>query len=293
VSSDGLSAVAGRTGALPHTVPVHVIARDLDSNALTAVNTAAADEAAVDLPGGGSWTSFIAPLAVAQASAAVLGSTPARLTGDMCARITLAEVSKPLRFCNRYVSTSAGQSDDGTTDNAVVSGAANDLGSALAMIDAYTGKPPTVTGVNVLLKLRRGADQAFLRSVTLPRHARRGHKVRARVKLQVARGGTFTRTYALKIPANARRGTLHVEFAGQDVDEGDNAFTTIIIGDESDREVAGDEGPTTLKALARQVRSTARYDGVAMRAGRVRAKAFRDDRYRISGTADATIRVTR
>src|SRR3954451_9987422 len=140
VSSDGLNAVAGRTGVLPHTVPVHVIARDLDSDGTNVVNTAAADEAAVDLPSGGSWTSFVAPLAVAQAAAGVLGSSPSRLTGDMCARITLAQLSKPLHFCSRYVSTVSGQADDGTSENAVISGAASDLGGALATIDAYTGK---------------------------------------------------------------------------------------------------------------------------------------------------------
>src|SRR4051794_693983 len=293
VSSDGLNAVAGRTGVLPHTVPVHVIARDLDGNALTTVNTAAADEAAVDLPSGGSWTSFVAPLAVAQAAAGVLGSSPSRLTGDMCARITLAQLSKPLHFCNRYVSTVSGQADDGTSENAVISGAASDLGGALATIDAYTGKPPTVTGVNVLLKMRRGADQAFMRSVSLPRRARRGQTVRARVKLQVVRGDTLTRTYKLRIPSNAPRGTRRLRFIGQDADQGDSGFATIILGDDSDRETAGTEGPTTLKALASQVRATARYDGVTVRDGRVHAKAFRDERYRISGVATARVRVTR
>src|SRR3954452_12350371 len=256
VSSDGLNAVAGRTGVLPHTVPIHVIARDLDGNALTTVDTAAADEAVVDLPSGGSWTSFVAPLAVAQAAAGVLGSSPSRLTGDMCARITLAQLAKPLHFCNRYVFTAAGQAEDGTTENAVISGAANDLGGALATIDAYTGKPPTVTGVNVLLKMRRGADQAFMRSVALPRRARPGQTVRARVKLQIVRGGTLTRTYKVRIPANARRGTRHLRFIGQDADQGDSGFTTIILGDDSDRATAGDEGPKTLKALAAQVRAT-------------------------------------
>ena len=105
---------------------------------------AAADEAAVDLPSGGSWTSFVAPVAVAQAAGEVLGSTPARLTGTMCARITIQEIKKPLRFCNRYVSTAAGQGDDGSTSNAVQSGIVSDLSGALATIDAYTGKPPRV-----------------------------------------------------------------------------------------------------------------------------------------------------
>src|SRR4051794_6039240 len=273
VSSDGLSGVAGRTGVLPHTVPVHVIARDLDGNALTTVDTAAADEAAVDLPSGGSWASFLAPLAGAPAAAGGLRRAPPPLTGEMCARITLAQLSKPLHFCNRYVSTVSGQADDGTSENAVISGAANDLAGALATIDAYTGKPPTVTGVNVLLKLRRGADQAFLRSVSLPPRVRPGQKVRARVKLQVDRGGTLTRTYTLRIPAGVRRGTRHLHFIGQDVDLGDSGFTTIILGDDSDRAAAGDEGPKSLKALSARVRAATRYDGVTVRAGRVRARA--------------------
>src|SRR4051812_45196271 len=86
VSSDGLSAVAGRSGVLPHTVPVHVIARDLDGNALTTVDTAAADEAAVDLPSGVSWTFFVAPLAVAHAPAGALGRSPPRSSGRAAVR---------------------------------------------------------------------------------------------------------------------------------------------------------------------------------------------------------------
>ena len=138
---------------------------------------------AVDLPSGGSWTSFVAPLSIAQAAAEVLKSSPSRLSGEMCARIGLAELKKPIRFCNRYISVSAGLSDDGSVTNAVLSGTASDLGDALSMIDAFNGKPPTVTGVNVLLKVHRGADQAFIRHVSLPRTVRRGQRVRVKVSL--------------------------------------------------------------------------------------------------------------
>ncbi len=294
ISSDGFSAVAGRTGALPHTVPVQVIARDLDTNAVTAVNTAAADEAAVDLPSGGSWTSFVAPLAVSQAAAGLLGSTPARLTGDMCAKIAISELAKPVRFCNRYVSTSAAQSDDGTSLNAVLSGASNDLATAVSAIDAYTGTPPQVTGINVLLKVRRGADQAFMRSVKLPARVRPGQRVRVRVSLQRVRGGTFARNYTLRIPADARRGNQRIRFVGQDADQGEDGFTTIIIGDDDERDEGGDPGPRTLRQLEASIKGLARYDGVTARVGRgSRIQAFRDDAFRISGTADATTRVTR
>jgi hypothetical protein len=293
VSSDSFAAVAGRTGALPHTVPISVVARDMDDNGLAAVNSVAADEAAVDLPSGGSWTSFVAPLAVSQAANAVLGSTPGRLTGEMCARITLAELKAPLRFCNRYVSTALSQGDDGATVNAVLSGASNDLGGALATIDAYTVKPPCVTGVNVLLTLRRGADQVFLRDVDLPARVRPGQRVRARVELRRVRGGTFARNYTFKIPSDARAGSQRVRFVGTDVDEGDSGFTTIILGGDDERTEGGDPGPATLRELASEVKSTARYDGVSVRVGRARGQAFRDDAFRISGQAETSVRVVR
>ncbi|MBE2318837.1 hypothetical protein DVA67_022870 [Solirubrobacter sp. CPCC 204708] len=294
ISSDGLSAVAGRTGALPHTVPVQVIARDQDTNGLLAVNAAAADEAAVDLPSGGSWTSFVAPLSVSQAAAGLLGSVPSRLTGEMCARITIQQIGKPVRFCNRYVSVSAAQADDGTTLNAVLSGASNDLATAISAIDAYTGTPPNVTGVNVLMKVRRGADQAFIRSVKLPARVRPGQRVRVRVSLQRVRGGTLTRSYTMRIPSDAARGTQRLRFVGQDADQGEDGFTTIIIGDEDERDEGGDPGPRSLRELEAQIKAIGRFDGVTVRAGRgSRVEAFRDDEFRISGTADASTRVVR
>ena len=48
----------GRTGPFPHTVPVQVIAQDTDSEAMQTSAPRHADEAAVDLPSGGSWTSW-------------------------------------------------------------------------------------------------------------------------------------------------------------------------------------------------------------------------------------------
>jgi hypothetical protein len=293
VTNDGFSAVAGRLGALPHTVPISVIARDEDTGRLQTVNTNAADEAAVDLPSGGSWTSAVAPLAVSQATLSVLGSVPARLTGEMCARINVAETEKPLRFCNRYVSASSGQSEDGGSSNAVLSGAANDLGSALGTIDTYTGKPPRVTGVSVLLNVHRGTDQAFIRGVSLPQRVRPGQKVRVRVALQPVRGDRLTRGYTMQIPRDARSGRQTLRLVGQDVDQGENAFTTIILGDDQEQNEGGDPGPDSLDELAQQVRATQRYDGVIARMGRVRGEAFRDDDFRISGQAETTVRVSR
>jgi hypothetical protein len=232
-------------------------------------------------------------VAILQAASEVFDSTPSRATGDMCARIELAELKQPLRFCNRYVSTSAQPADDGTLSNAVVIGAASDLANALADVDAYTSKPPTVKRVSVLIKLRRTAEQAFMRRVTAPARVRAGQRIRVKVALQKVRGARLTRTYPVKIPADARKGRLKLEFVGHDVDSGDSGLATIIIGEDDPQDAGGDPGPRTLKALASQVAGIARYDGVLLRIGRSSSRAFRDDALRISGHAEATVRVTR
>jgi hypothetical protein len=293
ISNDSFSAVVGRTGVFPHTVPIRVSASDEDAKTRKMVDANAADEAAVDLPSGGSWTAAIAPLAVSQAISAVLGSVPGRLTGEMCARITVAEVKKPLRFCNRYVSAQNSQTEDGGLSNAVLSGAADDLGSALGTIDAYTGKAPNVRAVDVLIKVHRGTGQAFLRDISMPSRVRQGQKVKVKVSLQVVRGPKLTRTYSMTVPRDARSGRQTVRLIGRDADQGDDAFATIILGDDGKQNNGGDPGPATLDELAAEVDSTERFDGVSLRIGRVRSEAFRDDDFRISGEAETTLRVAR
>ena len=294
LTNDATDAVAGRTGALPHTVPVTVLARDTATGKQASVNTRVADEAAVDLPSGGSWLTSVGPLAVVQAATDVLGSTPGRVTGRMCARIGLAELKRPLRFCNRYVSLAQEQSDDGSLGNAVTTGAGGDLASALMSIDAYTGKPPRITGISVLLELRRGADQAFLHHISVPTRIRRGSTISVRATLQRVRGTEFKRTYRLHVPSDARPGKMTLRLTGRDADVGDSSLgTTIVIGDGSAGDGAGDEGPRSLSELSDSVAANARYDGVTLRLGGARARAFRDDAFRISGRAEATVRVTR
>jgi hypothetical protein len=294
LTNDAENAVAGRTGALPHTVPVSVLARDTATGAQRTVDVRVADEAAVDLPSGGSWLTSIAPLAVVQAATKVLGATPGRVTGHMCARIRLAELKRPLRFCNRYVSTAQEQADDGSLGSAVTTRAAGDLAAALASVDAYTGRPPRITGVSVLLELRRGADQAFLRHISAPARVRPGQRVRLRVTLERLRGSEFKRSYDVRIPAGLHAGKLKLRLTGHDADSGDSGLgTTIIIGDSSGSDGGGDPGPGSLAELADQIGGMSAYDGVTLRMGAERARAFRDAGFRISGRADATVRVVR
>jgi hypothetical protein len=210
----------------------------------------------------------------------------------MCVRIRISELKGPMRFCNRYVSLAQEQADDGSLGNAVTTNAASDLASAISSIDAYSGKPPHILGVDVLLELRRGADQAFLRHISVPSRVRPGQTIRVRATLQRVRGAQFKRTYKLRIPGDTKRGELKLRLTGRDADSGDNALgTTIIIGDDSEDDGAGEEGPSSIRELADEVEATARYDGVTFRLGSERGRAFRDDAVRISGRAEATLRI--
>jgi hypothetical protein len=294
LSDDGVNGVAGRTGVLPHTVPVHVLARDVDAKHDATVDMNVADEAKLDLPSGGSWTTALAPLAVVQAATNVFGSTPGRVTGDVCTRISVAELAKPMRFCNRYVSTTSALADDGSLGNAVSTGAASDIGTALGDIDAYTGKPPTVTGVSVTMELRRTAEQAFIRRISLPSRVRAGRDAKAKVTLQQVRGDRFVRTYPVHIPADAPAGRTRLQFVGQDADQGDSGLATIILSDGDNPTPGGDPGPRTVHALAKQISRIHRYDGVTARLGRSGSwHVFRDEAFRISGHAGVAVRVLR
>ncbi len=294
LSNDASNAVAGRVGPLPHTVPVSVHARDLTTGAQQDVNVNVADEEAIDLPSGGSWLSSVGPLAVVQAATSVLGATPGRVTGRMCARIRITELKQPMRFCNRYVSIAQEQGDDGSLGNAVTTNAAADLAGAVSSIDAYSGKPPHIVSVDVLLELRRSADQAFLRRISVPARARPGQTISVRATLQRLRGAEFKRTYRLRIPGDTRRGQLKLRLTGRDADSGDSGLgTTIIIGDDSEDDGAGDAGPASIRELAAEVEATARYDGVTFRLGNARGRAFNDDGFRISGRAEATVHIAR
>ena len=97
----------------------------------------------------------------------------------------------------------------------------------------------------------------------------------------------------MTIPRDTRSGRQTLRLVGQDADQGADAFTTIILGEDEEENEGGDPGPSSLDELAAEVRATERFDGVSLRIGRVRGEAFRDDEYRISGQAETSVRVSR
>jgi len=292
ISNDERDAVAGRTGALPPSVPIRVFANDLDTGRRQVTGIRAADESRIGLPEGASPLSFVGPLAVTEAAASLLRSAPGRLSADVCVQISISGLERPARFCNRYVSAFPADEDFVGTANTVAARASSDVFDALASIDDYQGTPPEIGEVAVRIDLRRGEQRAFLRSVKLPGRVRAGQRVRARVRLRRVRGATFTRTYPMRIPRGLRGGVRTLRFSGTDADVADDGLLGAIILDGVD-DGAGNPGPRDLGALAKRIRSIRRYDDVRVRAGGTRTRAFRDDRIRISGRASARVRVVR
>ncbi|HET8950174.1 MAG TPA: hypothetical protein VFN44_06680, partial [Solirubrobacteraceae bacterium] len=292
ISNDERDAVAGRTGALPPTVPVRVFANDLDTGRSLVTGLRAADESRIGLPEGASPLAFVGPLAVTEAASSLLRSAPGRLTADVCAQITFEGLSRPARFCNRYVSAFPADADFVGTANSVAARASQDVFDALAQIDDYQGTPPKVGEVAVRMDLSRGERRAFLRSVKLPRRVRPGQRVRARVTLRRVRGAIVRRSYRMRIPRGLHRGLRTLRFSGTDVDVADDGLLGAIIIDGLD-DGAGDPGPRNLRDLADRIRGLHRYDGVHLRAGGERTRAFRDRRLRISGRAETRVRVVR
>ncbi len=255
------------------------------------------DETDAGTPTGGSALSFVAPLALAQGASAILRSAPGKLSGTVCIQITLRERKRPLRLCNRYVSAIA-PSDPEAGANIVAAGGASDALAALTEIDDYKPRALHVTEFAARVTLRRGLRQAFLRRVELPRRVRPGRRVRARMHLQVVRGPRITRTFRLRIPSGLRRGTRQLTFLGHDVDDPDSDLfgalvETIIIGGDEEGDSTGREGPRSLDGLARRISDLQRYDGVRLRAGGVRTRAYRDRELRISGRVSTSVRVVR
>jgi hypothetical protein len=299
LTNDALDAVVGRVGALPATIPVRVVATDLDTGAERTVVTNVAEEAGVDQPTGSSILTFLAPLAVTQAAGTVLGGSPARLTGRACFAISLREAREPVRFCNRYVSDVP---DPLGAGNVVAGSASSDLLEALSRIDGFKAGAVHVTGVEVAVQVARGQHQAFLRSVELPRRGRGGHMVSATLTLRHVRGRLERRRVRLRLP-ELRRGRRQVQFNGVDVDTGLGDLVDLFGAFDVDFDVgspSGELGPPSKRRLIASIRRLGRYDGIS--AGRPTGDpeqlrggipSYRDPDLRISGTALTTIRIRR
>ena len=233
----------GRTGALPHTVPVQRdrARRGQRTGSARSTRTRPTRPRST-CPSGGSWTSFVAPLAVVAGRGGGARQHARRGSPARCARGSrsreleqAAALLQPLRLASPPA-----RREDGSVTNAVLSGAANDLGGALATIDAYTGKPPQRH------RRQRAAEGPPRRrpGVHPRRHAPAracgpGQRVRARVSLQRVRGDRADpHLHAADPRPTARAAPSALRFVGQDADAGRGRLHD----DHPRRRGRGDEG---------------------------------------------------
>jgi hypothetical protein len=292
LTNDAFTAIVGRVGALPTTTAVHVAAHDHDTNATRVLDTAVADETDVDTPTGFTALGAVAPLAVAEAAGTVLKSSPGRLTGRMCLRITFRErPKKPARFCNRYLASTVLSPDAGALGNAVAFSAALDTLDAISLIETYEGRTPHVAKLGADIQMRRGEQLAFLRGIKAPKRVRPGQRIRLRVTMQRVRDGNLTKTYPVRVPKHIKAGRRLLTLKGFEQTSPDDALLELLLGDDTGE--TPQPGPNRLNGLIDEIHGLGVWDGVRLRMAGHRKRAFKDDDLVITGRAQTSVRVVR
>ena len=298
IANDAAAAVVGRVGTLPRTIPLQVVAEDVESRRTRTVDLHAADEAPLGLPGGASGLTIAGPLAVAQAGTLALRGIPARVTGSMCLRITLVERERPIRFCNRYVSGGAPGADAGG-----LGAITTDFSNAMGFLDAYNFGPLQVTGVRVNLDLRRGLRQGYMVRARGPRRVRRGSRIPITLTVRRVNGPEQQVRFRVRVPRSLPTGPVDMELRGTAAelftDEFIIDFDELLTAEDEEGPDPGDPGPRTVEELADEIEGLRRFDGVSARfsrAGRRRpiaelSRAYRDRDIRISGRTRVRLRV--
>ena len=285
ITSDGVSAVAGQTGAPPASFPLRVTARDLRTGRITTNLTQIADEGDVGRPVGISPLGLAGAAAVAQATSTILTGSPSRQSGDMCVKVTLRELRKPLRFCNAYAV-------DGEVPNALAGAAAADMTAATTVLDGFRFGTLHPTAVEVGVRARAGVDQAFITGAAAAGRVRRGHTLRVRLRVRHTGTGRRTiQTIPVRIPLGTPRGSRTLRITGTPADVGgnpDDPGDLSIVFEEQD--TGDDAGPQSLAEVRAAFESLGRFTGVTATLAGERREVFDDARVRITGSA--RVRVT-
>jgi hypothetical protein len=292
LSGDGIFAVAGTLGALPPHFPLTVHAADLDTGAQQQLVSQLADERDIGNPTGFEPLAFVGSGVVAQAAYAILHGSPVNESGDMCVSVRVAELRRPMGFCNTYVAAGSGGASDGAS---TLSGAApvSDFGSAASLLDAYKLGPLHIAGVDVTLRLRRGLAQAFMTKLAGPKVMRRGHDYPLRLTVKRAGGAAHVVAFTVHAPLGMAAGRRDLVLTGTPSDlagggSGAAQLASLLGGDGG---AADEAGPRSIGSLAAQIAALHRYDGVTAsfrprRAGRggTGRPVYRDPALRLSGT---------
>ncbi|HEU0020012.1 MAG TPA: hypothetical protein VFQ14_06955 [Thermoleophilaceae bacterium] len=244
LTTDGLSAIAGRVGAPPATIPLTVHARNEANGRTRTLRANVADERSLDL---GTGLDMIGSLAAGDAMATVLGAAPMSFTTRMCVRVSVRQRQRPLRFCQRYFDAY---------------GPLGDLSSAFALVDGYKFGPLGIRGISVRMQIRPTVHEAFIVGAQAPLRVKRGQRVQVRLRLQRSRAGRTRVSFPYRVPRDAKNGLQILTIRGPGSDGGlgglEDFFMSLFGGGGG-----GGEGPTrSVGDLAKRIATLGAPDGV-------------------------------
>lgn len=304
ISGDGTSAITGTTGAPPPSYPMRVLAQDLQTGRQQTLTARIADESTLGQPSGVSGFGIVAGASASTLATTVLkGGTPARTSGEMCVRLKVRQVSRELRFCNRYVLGA------GAPAGGIASSVLSDVTSAAGLLDTYEFGPLQPTDLQIALRLKRGTAQSFVESVSAPSTLRRGRRATLRLRVRrVSTGKVTTKRIRFTVPNSAPRGSrlLTVTGPASDAAAGDDELTaelSDLFGGGGDS--SSSAGPTTPSEFADAFEGLARYDGLRLSFpteadlqseegggdGSSGSRLYRDPDLRLSGTARTPVTI--
>jgi hypothetical protein len=249
ITSDKADAIAGKVGAEPPSIPLHVVARNGAGETVTQ-DSLLSDER--DL-GWGAGISFVGPLGLTQAVGRLMrdfGPSTVR----MCLRISVRELRKPMGFCNPYFSV----------DDAV-----NDVAQAGDLVDFFDFAPLHVERISIGAQVRRGVQEDVILRARAPRRARKGSRIPVRLTLQRRHGVRHHKSVRVRVPRSLRPGRAHrLTISGGGGGFSEQALVEELIA-VLDDELGGGGGagsePRTVRQLARRIHALRRVPGIYAR----------------------------
>jgi len=291
LTNDALDGVVGTVGAAPRTVPVTVRVKDLDTGAFVVQRTDVADETDLGNPDGMSALSAVASLAVAQGVTTAFDGSPAQETGRLCLTAHLRELSKPLRWCNRYVVQGA-LSAGSPAPIALAMG--SDVGDGLEVFANARFRALHVTQLDATARVERGMTLATMLGADLARPVvRPGQRVRVALRVRVWRGPLRTLRFTLRVPHGISPGPHTLRLVGTPAANGSGALAgalSILLNLFGSDDSGGiPPGAQSMAQAAAAYLSLAQFDGVHALLGGQAWNAYLNRQVRIDGRASVDL----
>ena len=284
VTNDTFSAIYGRIGADPPSIPLTVAARERGGESVS-LSSRVADERALGL---GVDLSFVAPLAASTAVDRLLDAFEP-VTLKVCTRIRVRQRSTPLGFCNPYFD---------------IFDALTDIADATSLVESFDLAPLDIRGARVSIAAERGVVDDVIVGARAKRRVRAGQRLRVRVALRRRGGRARSVTVRVPIPRDVQPGERVLVIEGNGFASEEDELIIEFIGElaRGARAAAGQPAPAhgaqaeprTVRQLARQIAALRKQPGITARLrGREPRLVLGSDEIRFDGRAKLRLRVVK